>query len=109
MANYPVSLQEFKANMRLPECDGSLNEPLQNALDAASEYCREFTGIDFEEDFKENNSFPPLLRYAILMVAGDLFKSPTDRPYQLPTQAQHLLKMFQRSPFEIMQECRSKR
>ncbi|KAA6335891.1 hypothetical protein EZS27_015918 [termite gut metagenome] len=90
---YPVTLEELKNNLRIPECDTSKDEPLLQALYAADEYCRVFTGRDFDD--YPPNKFPHLLRYAILISAGSFFKSPLDRVFTLPTQAQHFLKMYQ--------------
>jgi hypothetical protein len=90
---YPVTLEELKKNLRIPQCDTSKDEALMQSLDAANEYCQLFTGRNFR-DYPENK-FPHTLRYAILIVAGSFFKSPVDRVFTLPTQAQHFLKMHQ--------------
>jgi hypothetical protein len=90
---YPVTLEELKKNLRMPECDISMDDNLKMSLAAADDYCRKFTGMDF--DLYPENEFPPVLRYAILITASSYFKNPVNTVFTLPTQAQHLLKMYQ--------------
>lgn len=91
--SYPVTLDELKKNMRLPENDDSNDYPLSTALSAAHEYIERFTGLDFEEEFKDKD-FPYLLRYAILITAGSFFKTPTDSIFTIPTKAQALANTY---------------
>lgn len=95
---YPVSIDELKNNLRIPSMDTSKDSSLCLILEAAFDYAEKFTGYDLASEY-EGAYFPSLLKYAILMTASALFQHPADRPFTIPTQAQHLFKQYQKNPY----------
>lgn len=81
----PVTLDELKRQLRLPDAEG-LDLQLEVALLAAAEWCETFSGRKLS-DFEE---LPAMLRAAILLKAGDLFENPTDQVSERTTAAQRL-------------------
>lgn len=81
---YPITLEEFKEWMRIPECDDTKDSVLQQSLDAACRRAENFTGRDFNADYPADN-FPPDLKTATLQVAGYYFQNPIEVGRTIPT------------------------
>ena len=95
IGNCPVTLDEFKEHLRIPECNELMDNSLVLLLLAAATAIENFTLVNFDEDFT-GSEVPFPLKAAILLTAGNLYDNPNDRSDTLTSLSKNLAQSYKR-------------